>query len=154
MIAAALAAAALSLSSPSFHDGARIPARYTCDGQDVSPSLRWSRVPAGARTLALELDDPDAPGGVFVHWLLWNLPARRRSLPARVAWRLQGRNSFGRTGYGGPCPPSGPAHHYVFTLYAVDRKLALARGATSTLLRNALSGHVVGRARLVGIYGR
>lgn len=153
MIAAAVAAVALSLSSPSFHAGARVPQRYTCNGRDVSPPLRWAGVPARTRSFALELEDPDAPGGVFTHWLLWNLPPRDRALAAHASWPSQGRNSFGRVGYSGPCPPAGPAHHYVFTLFAVDRKLSLPRGASMARLRAALRGHVVGRATLVGIYG-
>lgn len=151
---AAVSALALSLASPAFHTGSPIPQRYTCDGQDVSPALRWSHVPSRTRSLALELKDPDAPGGVFTHWLLWNLSPRSRAIPAHVSGRAQGRNSFGRIGYSGPCPPQGSTHHYVFTLYAVDRKLTLARGASVSRLQVALRGHVVSRATLIGIYGR
>jgi Raf kinase inhibitor-like YbhB/YbcL family protein len=150
----ALFAVALGLASPAFHAGSPIPQQFTCDGQDVSPPLRWSRVPPRARSLALEVKDPDAPGGVFTHWLLWNLSPRARSLPTHVSWRLQGRNSFGRVGYSGPCPPQGSTHHYVFTLYALDRKLTLPRGASSSRFHAALGGHVVSRATLTGIYGR
>jgi Raf kinase inhibitor-like YbhB/YbcL family protein len=152
-VIAVLAAVALNLSSPAFHAGSPIPQRYTCDGQDVSPPLRWSQVPTSARSLAVELQDPDAPGGVFTHWMLWNLPPRTRAIPPQVSRRTQGRNSFGRIGYSGPCPPQGSTHHYVFTLFAVDRKLTLPRGASSSRFHAALSGHVVRRATLVGIYG-
>jgi Raf kinase inhibitor-like YbhB/YbcL family protein len=153
-VIAVLSAVALSLSSPAFHAGSPIPQRYTCDGRDVSPPLRWSRVPSRARSLAVELEDPDAPGGVFVHWLLWNLSPRTRGIPVQVGRRTQGRNSFGRIGYSGPCPPQGSTHHYVFTLFAVDRRLTLARGASSARLHAALLHHTVSRARLVGTYGR
>jgi Raf kinase inhibitor-like YbhB/YbcL family protein len=111
-------------------------------------------VPPRSRSLALEVDDPDAPGGVFVHWVLWNLPPTTTRLPAGVSWRFQGRNSFGRIGYSGPCPPTGSEHHYVFTLRALDRRLALARGASPARLNRALSGHVVRSATLVGTYQR
>jgi Raf kinase inhibitor-like YbhB/YbcL family protein len=150
----ALSAVALSLTSPAFPAGSAIPQRYTCDGQDVSPPLRWTRAPSRARSLAVEVKDPDAPGGVFTHWLLWNLSPQTRALPAHVSRRLQGRNSFGRIGYSGPCPPQGSTHHYVFTLSALDRKLALPRGASSSRLDAAMRGHLVSRAVLVGIYGR
>ena len=151
---AVVSALAISLTSPAFHAGSPIPQRYTCDGADRSPPLRWSHVPRRARSLALEVDDPDAPGGVFVHWVLWDLPATRRRLPAAFTARFEGRNSFGRIGYSGPCPPAGSKHHYVFTLWAVDRRLALARGATPMRLRRALSGHIVRSATLVGTYQR
>ena len=151
---ALVSALALSLSSPAFHAGSPIPRVYTCDGNDRSPPLRWSHVPGGARSLALELDDPDAPGGVFVHWVLWNLPPTSAGVRAAVTWRFQGRNSFGRIGYSGPCPPAGAKHHYVFTLFAVDRRLALGRGAAPARLRRAMSGHILWSATLVGTYRR
>lgn len=151
---AALVALALSLSSPAFPAGSTVPQRFTCDGQNVSPPLRWSPAPSRARSLALQLEDPDAPGGVFTHWLLWNLPPRSRGVPTHVSWRLQGRNSFGRVGWSGPCPPQGSTHHYVFTLFALDRKLALARAASPARFHAALIGHVLSRATLVGTYGR
>jgi Raf kinase inhibitor-like YbhB/YbcL family protein len=157
MVTAVLhAVAALMLSSPAFHAGATIPARYTCDGQDLSPPLRWSRVPRGTRTFALRIDDPDAPGGTFIHWTAWNFVRGALALRAGAAghWPLSGTNSFGRIGYGGPCPPSGPAHHYVFRLFAVDTRLALRRGASVAQFAAALRGHVLATARLVGLYRR
>jgi len=153
-VIAALFAVALSLSSPAFPAGSSIPQRFTCDGQDVSPPLRWSRVPPRARSLTVQLQDPDAPGGVFTHWLLWNLPPRTRGLPVHVSRRQQGRNTFGRIGYSGPCPPQGSIHHYVFTLFALDSKLALPRGSSASRLHAVMRGHVVSRTTLVGTYGR
>jgi Raf kinase inhibitor-like YbhB/YbcL family protein len=133
-----------------------VPARYTCDGRNISPPLRWSHVPPRTRSFALRLDDPDAPGGTFTHWTAWNFVAGALALRAGAArhWRLSGTNSFGRIGYSGPCPPPGPAHHYVFRLYALDTRLALRRGASTGQFSAALRGHVVATARLVGRYGR
>jgi Raf kinase inhibitor-like YbhB/YbcL family protein len=153
-VIAVAAAVALSLSSPAFDAGAPIPQRYTCDGRDSSPPLRWSHVPQRARSLAIRLQDPDAPGGVFTHWLLWNLSPRTRGIPAQVNRSTQGRNSFGRIGYSGPCPPQGSTHHYVFTLFALDRKLELSRGSSPSRFHAAIGGHVVSRGTLVGTYGR
>ncbi len=151
---ASVLAAAFALSSPAFHQHARIPIRYTCDGKNVSPPLRWTAPPRRTRSLALLVDDPDAPGGVFTHWTLWNLPPTRRSLPAGVKWKLQGRNDAGSTGYTGPCPPPGPRHRYVFTLYAVDRMLALPRGAAPSRVTVAISRHARATATLVAVYSR
>jgi Raf kinase inhibitor-like YbhB/YbcL family protein len=153
-VIAALFAVALSLSSPAFPAGSPIPQRFTCNGQGVSPPLRWSGVPVRARSLAVELQDPDAPGGVFTHWLFWNVSVRMHTLPAHVTWRLQGRNSFGHIGYSGPCPPQGSTHHYVFTLFALSSKLTLRRGSSSSRLHAAIRGRLVSRATLVGTYGR
>jgi Raf kinase inhibitor-like YbhB/YbcL family protein len=154
IVIAVVAAVALSLSSPAFHAGSPIPQRYTCDGQDASPPLRWSHVPRRARSLAIEVADPDAPGGVFIHWLLWNLSPGTRGIPAQANRSTEGRNTFGRVGYSGPCPPQGSTHHYVFTLFALDRKLALPRGASPSRFHAALRAHVVSRRALVGTYGR
>jgi Raf kinase inhibitor-like YbhB/YbcL family protein len=144
--------AALALTSPAFHAGGRIPARYTCDGRDISPPLRWLHAPQRTRSLALRLDDPDAPGGTFTHWTAWNLGGTRVGVGAKL--RDQGSNSFGRVGYSGPCPPSGQTHRYVFKLYALDTRLRLRRGATAAQFAAALRGHLVASARLVGLYGR
>ena len=147
-----LLAAALALLSPAFHDGARIPARYTCNGPNVSPPLRWKAPPRATRSFALLVVDPDAPSGSFTHWTLWNLPARRRSLPAAFKWKWQGRNNAGSVGYTGPCPPAGPKHHYVFTLYALNRMLSLPRGAPSSTVVSAIVRHARSTATLTGVY--
>jgi Raf kinase inhibitor-like YbhB/YbcL family protein len=153
MVLAAVAVA-LALTSPAFHNGGTIPTRYTCDGKDVSPPLRWSHAPPRARTLALRLDDPDAPGGTFTHWTIWNLSATTTGIAAGAKWSFQGTNSFARIGYAGPCPPPGSRHHYVFRLFALDARLTLRRGAAPTQFAAAMRGHVVGGARLVGLFGR
>jgi len=147
----------VTVSSPAFTDGGTIPRRFTCDGEDISPPLAFSGVPASATTLAVVAEDPDAPHGTFTHWLLWNAPARRTTWPAGQAPRTatQGRNGFQKTGYGGPCPPKGAApHHYVFSVYATDRALNLPATATPDDLRRALTGHPLASGTLTGRYGR
>jgi len=150
----AVVTAALALSSPAFHAGAAIPARYTCSGANASPALRWTHVPRGTRSFALWLEDPDAPGGSFTHWTVWNIPAQTRRIRAGYHSRFQGTNTFGRIGYSGPCPPVGTRHFYVFRLYAIDVKLALPRGASRDQFANALRGHVLSIGRLLGSYRR
>lgn len=150
---------ALAISSPAFAAGAPIPQTYTCDGQNISPPLQWQGVPAGARSLALIVDDPDAPSGTFTHWLAWNIAPDTTQLaenfsataPASVG---QGTSDFRQPGYGGPCPPPGAAHHYHFTLYALDTALDLAAGAGKQQLLDAMQGHIVAQAELVGTYQR
>ncbi len=154
---------AMQLSSPAFADGQTIPAKYTADGQDISPPLKWSDIPAGTRQLALIMDDPDAPAGTFTHWLLWGLPADLTELAegvekaptvAGLAGAKQGTNDFGRIGYGGPAPPPGPPHHYNFTIYALDTVLDLQPGARRGELLRAIEGHVLATGKLTGLYGR
>lgn len=149
------------LSTPAFADGAPIPKRYTADGENASPSLTWWEPPEGTESFALVVEDPDSPKGRFVHWLAWNLPATRRDLPERYPAEAQlrdgvrqGRNGFGDTGYGGPRPPAGAPHRYVFRLYALDTHLDLEAGATRAELERAIEGHVLGEATLTGMYGR
>ncbi len=153
---------AFILTSAAFKDGAPIPGKYTCDGGDVSPPLTWSGAPAGTRSVALIADDPDAPGGTWVHWVLYNLPAEVSELPENIAkvesldlgGARQGRNDFRRPGYGGPCPPPGPAHRYFFKLYALDTRLELKAGAQKKDVEAALEGHALGSAQLMGTYAR
>ena len=151
----------LSLSSSVFQDGDSIPTRYTCDGQDVSPPLAWGEPPAGTQSFALILDDPDAPGGVFTHWLVFNLPADSRELAEAVPAQnelptgaLQGKNDFGTIGYRGPCPPSGSTHHYRFTIYALDQPLDLKAGISRAQVIDAITGHILAWGQLVGMYQR
>ena len=151
----------LTVSSSAFHEGAEIPARYTCEGQDISPPLNWSEPPAGTKSIALIVDDPDAPGGVFTHWVLFNLPSQTTELaeamPAQAelpSGAQQGKTDFGRAGYGGPCPPPGRPHRYQFTVYALDQTLDLKAGASKGELFSAMSGHILAQGRLTGIYQR
>jgi len=150
----------MKITSTAFaHEGA-IPSRFTCDGQDISPELSWSDVPAGAKSLALINDDPDAPVGLWVHWVLYNIPATAKGLPENVDKTLkplpdgsvQGTSSWGRTGYGGPCPPSG-THRYFFKLYALDTTLDIGP-AKKDQLEQAMKGHVLAEAQLMGRYAR
>ncbi len=154
---------ALTISSTAFRAGEPIPARHTCDAEDVSPDLAWTDPPAGTGSFALVVDDPDAPAGTWVHWVLYDVPAEARSLPSGVprketlvqpAGARQGRNDFGRIGWGGPCPPPGKPHRYFFRLYALDRRLDLPPGATREELDRAMKGHVLARAEVHGTYAR
>jgi Raf kinase inhibitor-like YbhB/YbcL family protein len=146
---------AFKLSSPAFVDGAEIPVRHTCDGDDISPRLTWSGVPDRARSLALVLDDPDAPRGTFTHWVVSDLPADLTELAEGSTEGIQGRNSFGRTGYGGPCPPPrDDAHRYRFTLYALDVPAIALSDRTREELERKIGPHVLGTAQLMGRYKR
>ncbi len=151
----------MQLTSSAFAEGAAIPAKHTADGADMSPALAWSEPPAGTNSFALICDDPDAPRGVWVHWVLYNLPGRERGLAEAVspAAKLpgdakQGKNDFGKIGYGGPAPPRGKAHRYFFKLYALDAMLSLAAGGTKDQLLAAIKGHVLAEAQLMGTYQR
>jgi Raf kinase inhibitor-like YbhB/YbcL family protein len=147
----------ITLTSPAFADGETIPKRYSCDGQGIAPPLRWSGVPAGAHELALLVEDPDAPGGTFVHWVLFKLaPDLRRLDAARVpAGARQGKNSAGDDAWTGPCPPGGATpHHYVFTLYALRTPLSEPNGASADAIRSAVSAAAIARGRLVARFGR
>jgi Raf kinase inhibitor-like YbhB/YbcL family protein len=144
----------MSLTSATFADGGPIPASHSCDGADVSPPLAWSGVPAGTRSFVLIVDDPDARG--FVHWVAFDLPAEQGSLAEGASGGGsfgEGRNDFGRLGWGGPCPPSG-THRYIFELSALDRPLGLSGTPTADDVRRAMAGHVLGSARLTGTYRR
>ncbi|THF62691.1 YbhB/YbcL family Raf kinase inhibitor-like protein [Pseudothauera rhizosphaerae] len=154
----------MTLSSPAFAAGAAIPPQHTCDGRDSSPPLSWTAPPAGARSLVLIVDDPDAPDPeapkmTWVHWLLYNLPAVAGALPAGLppaalpAGTLQGLNDWGRTGYGGPCPPIG-RHRYFFKLYALDTLLPDLGKPDKAALERAMQGHVLAHTELVGLYRR
>ncbi len=153
---------AFSLTSTAFKEGTAIPVKHTCDGADVSPPLAWSGAPPGTAAFALIADDPDAPVGTWVHWVLYNLPATVSDLPENVAkvetldlgGARQGRTDFRRPGYGGPCPPPGPAHRYFFKLYALDAPLTLKTGAQKKDVEAAMQGHVLGTAQLMGTYAR
>ena len=145
----------LQLTSPAWADGGVIPQTYTCDGEDMSPPLEINNVPAGAKSLALVVDDPDAPSGSFIHWLVWNIKPSSKSLmegkiPAEAS---AGSSSFGRVGYGGPCPPEGE-HNYIFKLLALDTELDLSVSTTIKEFNQAIAGHVLEEATLTGTYRR
>jgi hypothetical protein len=143
----------LTLTSPAFGEGDEIPVRYTCDGEDLPPALTWQDVPTGVETYALIMDDPDAPGRTWVHWVLYNIPGEARDLAGNegISTSVQGENSWGNTGYGGPCPPSGE-HRYYFKLYALDTQLELDGGADKEAVLAAMEGHVVAQGQLMGRY--
>jgi len=155
------AAMAFTVKSPAFSPGAEIPKQFTCSGADISPALEWSGAPAKIAGFALIMDDPDAPAGTWVHWVLWNVPSSVHSLPQDVAKRgklddgsQQGPNDFRKIGYNGPCPPPGKPHRYFFRLYALDATLNLAPGATRQELDVAMKGHIVGEAEYMGTFRR
>jgi Raf kinase inhibitor-like YbhB/YbcL family protein len=149
------------LSSPAFAEGQPIPKKFTCDGLDVSPPLRWQDAPAATKSFALIMDDPDAPAGTWVHWVIFNLPATMKELPEGLqkteqiaGGALQGRNSFPKIGYNGPCPPLGKPHRYFFKLYALDAMLDSKPGATKPDVERATKGHILAETHLMGRYGR
>ncbi|HEX9201466.1 MAG TPA: YbhB/YbcL family Raf kinase inhibitor-like protein [Acidobacteriaceae bacterium] len=152
---------AFTLTSPAFPNNGKIPEKYTCDGADRSPKLTWIEVPANTRSLALIADDPDAPAGVWTHWLIWNIPADAANLPENTpklttlpSGARQGRNDFHRIGYAGPCPPPGTAHRYFFKLYALDAQLNLKAGASRADLESATKPHILAQAQTMGSYER
>jgi Raf kinase inhibitor-like YbhB/YbcL family protein len=149
------------LASDKFAEGNPIPVESTCDGADHSPVLQWDGAPEGTKAYALVVADPDAPGGSFVHWILYNVPAAAKSLGGAMDTTsklgdgsMQGKNGFGKTGYAGPCPPRGPKHHYVFTLYALSEPLDLEPGATIDALLAAIKPKKLAETKLTGTYTR
>jgi len=150
----------IRIASSAFEDGGLIPAKYTCDGADISPPLQWDAVPEGTGSIALICDDPDAPVGTFVHWVLFNLPAETKELPENMPADKtlpngagQGTTDFGRVGYGGPCPPSG-THRYFFKIYALGTEIHLAAGTGKRELLKAMEGHILAQGQLIGKYKR
>ncbi len=151
----------LPLASPAFKDGDRIPAKYSCEGQDISPPLAWEEPPQNTGSFALIVDDPDAVSGLFTHWVIFNLKASVRELgegmsaPERIKnGAVEGKSDFNMIGYGGPCPPPGKVHHYRFTLYTLDRMLDLPRGASRQQLLDVMKGHILAQGQLTGLYQR
>jgi Raf kinase inhibitor-like YbhB/YbcL family protein len=147
----------MMLTSSAFQSGQAIPAKHTCEGADISPPLRWNGVPAGAKSFALICDDPDAPGGTWVHWVLYGLPATTAELTEKVpateklaSGAKQGMNDFKRIGYSGPCPPPGKPHRYYLRLYALDAELELKARATKQDVVRAMEGHVLAEGQLMG----
>jgi Raf kinase inhibitor-like YbhB/YbcL family protein len=146
---------AIQLTSPAFTEGSTIPAKYTCDAENISPPLSWTGIPANTQSLALIVDDPDAPSGTWVHWVLYDLPPDKGSLSEGVqAAGTPGTNDFRKLGYGGPCPPPGKPHRYFFKLYALDKVLNLQSGAKKADVEKAMKGHILAQGQLMGKFGR
>ena len=144
----------MKLISSAFNHGNSIPSKYTCDGEDISPPLSIEDVPENTKTFALIMDDPDAPMGIWDHWILFNIPSSIQQInEVEKPQGFEGKNSWGRTGYGGPCPPSGE-HRYFFKMYALDTELNLGEGLTKEDLITAMNGHIIGKAVLMGTYTR
>ena len=149
------------LTSSAFENGEKIPVKYTCDGLDLSPPLKWEGYPPETKSFALIVEDPDAPGGTFTHWIIYNIPAEVNKLEEGIepaeklpSGAMQGINDFRKIGYGGPCPPPGKPHRYVFKLYALDSPLDLKPAASKDALLEAMKGHILAEATLMGIYSR
>ncbi|MGC8981709.1 MAG: YbhB/YbcL family Raf kinase inhibitor-like protein [Minisyncoccia bacterium] len=145
----------MKIESPAFENNKEIPSKYTCDGEDINPPLKFSDIPEDAKSLVLIVDDPDAPFGIFTHWIVWNIDPKttfieENSVPEGA---IVGRNDFGRNSYGGPCPPSG-THHYYFKIYALDTTLNLDKNSSKKDLEKAMKNHILEKGELVGIYKR
>ena len=151
----------MALTSPAFEEGGWIPEKFTCDGKNISPALKWTSPPVGNQSLVLFAEDWDAPAGLWVHWVLFNIPPTVSNLPeglpalqTLVNFERNGINDFKNLGYGGPCPPTGTIHHYRFKLYALDAAPRLEAGAARDELLTAMEGHVLAEAQLMGKYRR
>ena len=154
MASFAAGGAKMKITSSAFQEGADIPSKFTCDGADTSPPLQIADIPSEAKSLALIVDDPDAPGGLFTHWLVWNIPPQTSAVgEGSTPKGVQGTNDFGKSGYGGPCPPPG-THRYSFKFFALDRELDLPSGAKRDQIDSAIKGHVVAKGELKGRYSR
>jgi Raf kinase inhibitor-like YbhB/YbcL family protein len=154
IVSFAAGGATMKITSSAFHEGANIPSKFTCDGSDTSPPLQIAGVPSGAKSLVLIVDDPDAPSGLFTHWLVWNIPPQTGSIAEGSAPQgVQGANDFGKSGYRGPCPPPG-THRYSFKIFALDRELELRSGAKRSQVDAAMKGHVIAQGELVGRYAK
>ena len=153
-IASVAGGAKMKITSSAFQQAASIPSKFTCDGADASPPLQISDVPSGAKSLVLIVDDPDAPSGLFTHWIVWNIPPQTGSIDEGSSPKaVQGTNDFGKSGYGGPCPPAG-THRYYFRIFALDRELDLSFGAKRAQIDAAIKGHVIAQGELMGRYSR
>lgn len=150
----------ITITSPAFKEGGMIPKKYSCDGEDISPPLRWENIPENTKSIALISDDPDAPVGTWIHWVIYNIPPETSELGENIPTdnvlndgTIQGKNDWDRIGYGGPCPPGG-THRYFFKIYALDSVLELKPGATKNELLGAMQGHILAEGQLMGKYKR
>lgn len=148
--------AALDVTTPSFSDKNAMPVQYTCDGKNISPEINWKNLPSKTESLVLIMSDPDAPNGTFYHWVVYNIPKTVMQFPEGITptGAITGKNSWNKIQYNGPCPPKGSAHHYVFTLYALDNTLTLADQATGDLVTKTMQGHILEQGQLTTSYGR
>jgi Raf kinase inhibitor-like YbhB/YbcL family protein len=154
IVSFALGEAKMKITSSAFQEGGNIPSKFTCDGSDISPPLQIAEVPSGTKSLALVVDDPDAPSGLFTHWMVWNISPQTSTIAEGSTPKgVHGTNDFGKSGYGGPCPPSG-THRYYFKIFALDRELDLPPGTKRSQLDAAMKGHVVEQGELMGRYSR
>ncbi len=151
----------ISISSEAFNDGGTIPDEYTCEGEDISPPLSWQGLPDGTKSIALIMDDPDASGRAFVHWVIYNISGSTQKLAKGIPKKekladgsLQGMTDFGKAGYGGPCPPPGKPHRYIFKIYAIDKILDLPSKASKEDAETAMKGHILAKGELIGKYAR
>jgi Raf kinase inhibitor-like YbhB/YbcL family protein len=151
----------LRIESPAFKDREVLPKRFTCDGEDISPPLSWEGIPEGTRSLAIICDDPDAPSTTWDHWIIFNIDPLKGGIQEAVSkerrlpeGEIHGKNSWGRSDYGGPCPPPGNPHRYFFKLYALDTRLSLSPGSSKSELLESMKKHILDKAQLMGIYGR
>jgi len=142
------------IESPAFEHHSPIPQKYTCEGEDVSPPLIFQDIPKSTKSLALIVDDPDAPRGTFDHWIVWNIEPNNSKLAENATLSYQGKNHFNEVKYRGPCPPPGNPHRYFFKLFALDTTLSLQKGSSKSQLEEAMEGHILGRAELIGTYKR
>ena len=150
----------ITIKSNSFKEGELIPKKYTCDGENISPPLEWNEIPEGTKSFAIICDDPDAPMGTWVHWVIYNIPPLTNNLKENISFEkvledgtIQGKNDFGKIGYGGPCPPSG-IHRYFFKIYALNDMLKLGPGSTKEELLHAMEEHIISEGKLIGKYSR
>jgi Raf kinase inhibitor-like YbhB/YbcL family protein len=154
IVSFAAGGAKMKITSSAFQAGGNIPSKFTCDGGDTSPPLQIAEVPSGAKSLALVADDPDAPSGLFTHWMVWNISTQTNAIAeGSTPNGVRGTNDFGKSGYGAPCPPSG-THRYYFKIFALDRELDLPAGAKRSQLDAAMKGHVVAQGELIGRYSK
>lgn len=149
------------ITSNAFHQGGSIPVKYTCDGENISPPLTWSGIPSNTQSIALIMEDPDAPGGIFVHWIIFNIPSFLTELPEDIPkfpvivdGIQQRTTSFGTIGYGGPCPPRGETHRYFFKIFALDIRLTLPPGASKSDILREMNGHILSTEEFIGFYKR
>jgi len=144
----------LTVTSSVFKSNQPIPEKYGCDYENINPPISIEGIPEGTKSLALIMDDPDAPSGTFDHWVIWNIPPSQNKIAEHTAPGVEGKNGMGENGYTGPCPPPGKPHHYNFKAYALDMELGLSEGSTKKDLERTMKGHVLAEGKLIGLFSR